>query len=209
MKKHWALFMLGLAVFGASCIALRVGLRERERARELAAFQDLVREGGGQADATLGMIMAPSIAISKIDPETDKFVQVNRELIARVGAANVPDFLNLQREYVLLLNARSDFMMQAGRSANSELYFLKVSAGAEKGDGCHACRSANEDSSSAWHKAENVWALEQQFQTSCSSQTIICEPAFLKYKNQFAKSGFIRRPEDIRLPFFLQIIGRH
>jgi Zn-dependent alcohol dehydrogenase len=176
--------MIGLGIVG---VAVVLGVQQYQHRQRLAAFQTLVREGSGQAAASLGMINAGSMDVSKIKPECDRFVQTQRDLIAKVVAVDMSNAPEEQQEYVTLLNAENDLMMAVGADEKTELRTLKMYYTAPVGEYCNALRNQRDRRSSVREKAKTVFTLEKKFQATCVTRGLTCEPEFMKYQQNFAK----------------------
>jgi hypothetical protein len=192
MKTKWVWVIGTVVALGVVGVAVALGVQSYQHKHRLAAFQMLIREGSGQAEASLGMISAKGFAMKMVEPECERFAQAQRDFIAKVAAANMSDAPEVQREYVALLNAEEDLMGTIGAVENNGLKWLSDSGGSilgevSRADACNQGRYFKDQIPTFMENMKNVSILEHNFQATCSKHGLAYEPVFSKYQEHFAE----------------------
>jgi hypothetical protein len=183
-----------VVALGVVGIAVVLGVQQYQHKQRLAAFQVLIQEGSGQAEATLGMIFAKSILTTQISAECERYVQVRRDYIAKVAASeDISSAPEVRQEYVSLLNAESELMMSVGTAMTSlnhatQIIGKEFEGQASKADYCIALENSRKDSSVVRDEAQSVLSLEKHLKSTCSTHGLACEPVFAKYEKDFNKT---------------------
>ena len=181
--------VLGFALLAVIAAGIRYfSWKEAAEAKErrVAAFQSLIREGATQGDANLSLVLSEKSTSVETHAECEKFVQNRQALMVRVGMVEIPDAAGMQQQYLDLLKAENELMMDLGNEAEHSDYEFKRMVDS-KISICEASRDEMEHKTRIMEEAQKVFALEQEFLSACTREHLVCDPVFKKYKTQFAK----------------------
>jgi hypothetical protein len=185
----WTIGILALVVVG---VAVVIGVHQYQHKQKLAAFQTLIREDSGQAEASLGTITAREGTQGIRQAERERFIQAQRDFIAQVAAADMSDTPEVQREYVALLESEEQLMLTIGATEQSEFQTLQVVEDEShlKVSQEYACNQAmdfRDHMSTVMEDMKKVSKLEHNFQATCSKHGLAYEPVLSKYQVYFPK----------------------
>jgi uncharacterized membrane protein YvbJ len=180
VRVIWAVLVIGLVG-----IALVFGVQHYHHKQRLALFQTLIREGSGQAKATLSTVSMGSIYIDEEAAECVRFTKAQRDLVAKVAAADMSDAPEVQSEYIDLLNTESDLMLKMREYDDTKIPVLKTCIFKPRAQCCYVERQKEKLHISVMEQASNVFSLEQKFASTCVKNNLAFEPIFKEYEEQY------------------------